>query len=1794
MSGSRPTVGIRISTEGADRARQQIEQYGTAGEAAMRRVQGATNATRPAFQALAGASDAARNSLAGMSSSLGLVTSGFSGAAAAGSAMGVAIVGGLTASIRAAEQFERLGLRTEAVIKATGGAAGLSAQQIREMSQELARGTLASTAGVEAAAQKLLTFRSIAGDTFGRTLRAAQDLAAVGFGSIDSAAVQLGKALESPIQGVSALAEVGVSFSQSQRDVIKSLVETGQAAEAQRLILAGVEQQVGGAGGAEAGGLAGAYDTLSQNAEEFLLAIGNVGPIHLAKRAIEELAAVMGGLARMVTPDTAIQVAESAVRSAQTGLSRVQAQNQAQRNANAYGDLPPGAQAAERVAYDELTVALARLQELRDEAARTQAARQAQADAVRVAAEREAAAASVRTLEQSLDRKLKIQEEHRQRMAVIDAGERTGALTPDRAAALRIESTRRETEELEKLARAQEGVAVATRGRADAAKEAERAEREASKATEAAAKAAQKAQEDATRAAERYQQRSFDAVANIGERAMDRVGDAIVDAFTRGEGAAINFGSIARGIATSVVADFARLAVINPLLNSVFTSSAGPRPTLAGAFGGGATSFGGFGGLAGLLPAGITGLGATQLINPGGGYISPIGEAGAPIGGLTLGGLAGSAFGGMGVGSLLAGLTGGNTLGGGLGGAIGGGGAAALAAIPAIAGMLGPLAPFAPLIGGLLGGGLGGLIGPPPSSRGFSYALRGDGEGLGAGVGSQLQITDRFFNQEGAAQFAQADAAIVAINDFLASRGLTVQGARAVGGNRDGMGTLGLGEASSFGEALGSLSFGANDNERLSSYLGGQSFTDPAKLQQAVDGFLAAQAAIEALGAEAVPQFTAQLDAINKAFDDASETAKKYGLEETNLTAARVKQIADLEAARAETLRQSGVALSIRRLAAGGNTQEAELTRQAEAARLELEAFGRSLDALAIAAEDRAARLIELEEVQAAERAAIISRYGEQAAAALRQAGGNIRQYLDGLQTGTSAGASPYDRLVASQATFKRDQTLASGGDQDALARITSSADAALSAARDYFASGAGFEFVKNQVVGGLTDLPVVQSYDAQMTASLAAIQAALDGGAATVGINPAANTVALAGLSLGALETIGRTQINLLSAIRSEAFTIGGVAHAIAAGTTAALYEIGGVAHRIAADAHQTLVGVHQTAATGNQFLAVIASIGQAANDHQVVANRIAADASAATVTALSAVQQASATGASVLLGGINAGNTIAADANGSLLAAIGVSSQIAVDASAAQVQAESVGHQIAATAATATVAAINAGNTIAADSAGAIVTALNYGNTLSAFVAQNDNGGALASRLADINTSLGTVDASVRDVNTSLATVDARVAAAGSASVLAQNAGNQIAVDVGAAATQTGAIGNSHLAALLAATQAGTAHGLVTAGQIQVVANRAHSAVLHIATHQQYTLQGNARIVDVNTSVGKVNASARDINTSLGTVDASVRDVNASLSTVDARVAAAGSASVLAQNAGNQIAVDVGAAATQTGAIGNSHLAALLAATQAGTAHGLVTAGQIQVVANRAHSAVLHIATHQQYTLQGNARIVDVNTSVGRVNASARDINTSLGTVDASVRDVNTSLSTVNGSVAAVMFAQNAGNTIAADASAASVSAATFGHQIATDASAAQVDMLGRVEALTSANNGALAAVALHAETIAIETALNGGRLVEGFLGLAQRASESIQYFEAGNNYASAANDYHSSTNDYLRATNDWLAGLVTEIRALRAEVAALQAANREGLALTATETRTLRLANTAELQQANSTLRRLEEAA
>jgi len=98
----------------------------------------------------------------------------------------------------------------------------------------------------------LLTFGNInktagdAGSTFDRATQAAVDLAAAGFGSVDSAANQLGKALEDPIRGLGSLREVGVTFTAEQEGLIKSLAEANNVLGAQDLLLQAVEGQVGG------------------------------------------------------------------------------------------------------------------------------------------------------------------------------------------------------------------------------------------------------------------------------------------------------------------------------------------------------------------------------------------------------------------------------------------------------------------------------------------------------------------------------------------------------------------------------------------------------------------------------------------------------------------------------------------------------------------------------------------------------------------------------------------------------------------------------------------------------------------------------------------------------------------------------------------------------------------------------------------------------------------------------------------------------------------------------------------------------------------------------------------------------------------------------------------------------------------------------------------------------------------------------------------------------------------------------------------------------------------------------------------------------------------------------------------------------------------------------------------------------------------------------------------------------------------------------------------------------------
>lgn len=149
-------------------------------------------------------------------------------------------------SVQAYFEQEEAEARLEAIVRATGTAAGLSADKMKNYAASLQQVSTYEDETIISAQAMLATFKSIKGNVFKDTIRLALDLSASFGQDLKASTLQLGKALEDPIDGLGALKRAGISFTGEQETLIASLVETGEAAEAQRVILAGLEKQIGG------------------------------------------------------------------------------------------------------------------------------------------------------------------------------------------------------------------------------------------------------------------------------------------------------------------------------------------------------------------------------------------------------------------------------------------------------------------------------------------------------------------------------------------------------------------------------------------------------------------------------------------------------------------------------------------------------------------------------------------------------------------------------------------------------------------------------------------------------------------------------------------------------------------------------------------------------------------------------------------------------------------------------------------------------------------------------------------------------------------------------------------------------------------------------------------------------------------------------------------------------------------------------------------------------------------------------------------------------------------------------------------------------------------------------------------------------------------------------------------------------------------------------------------------------------------------------------------------------------
>lgn len=163
----------------------------------------------------------------------------------AAGAMGVAF--STNAAIQAAREQAKAEAKLGAVLKATGNAAGFTAGELKKQAAALQSVSNFGDEAVINAQSMLLTFKEIKGDNFTEAMKAAADMSSVLDTDLKSSVLQIGKALNDPIKGMSALTRSGVSFTEAQKEQVKALQESGDLMGAQKVILDELKGEFGGA-----------------------------------------------------------------------------------------------------------------------------------------------------------------------------------------------------------------------------------------------------------------------------------------------------------------------------------------------------------------------------------------------------------------------------------------------------------------------------------------------------------------------------------------------------------------------------------------------------------------------------------------------------------------------------------------------------------------------------------------------------------------------------------------------------------------------------------------------------------------------------------------------------------------------------------------------------------------------------------------------------------------------------------------------------------------------------------------------------------------------------------------------------------------------------------------------------------------------------------------------------------------------------------------------------------------------------------------------------------------------------------------------------------------------------------------------------------------------------------------------------------------------------------------------------------------------------------------------------------
>lgn len=257
---------------------------------------------------------------------IGGLVSGFGafGLAANGVKSAVELVaGGLTSMSQDAIDAQKVQAQLASVLESTGGKAGVTADMVNDLADKFSGLTPFEDEAVTSAESMLLTFTNISDKVFPDAIETVLNMSQAMGTDLQGSAIQLGKALNDPTQGMSALSRVGVTFTDQQKEQIKVLQESGDLVGAQGIILKELSTEFGGAAkaaGQTFGGQLTILQTKLGNVKEAIFtpvlagltdALGTVGNLISSdsfQQALPKIGEILSGV---VT--TGVQVATGAL-----------------------------------------------------------------------------------------------------------------------------------------------------------------------------------------------------------------------------------------------------------------------------------------------------------------------------------------------------------------------------------------------------------------------------------------------------------------------------------------------------------------------------------------------------------------------------------------------------------------------------------------------------------------------------------------------------------------------------------------------------------------------------------------------------------------------------------------------------------------------------------------------------------------------------------------------------------------------------------------------------------------------------------------------------------------------------------------------------------------------------------------------------------------------------------------------------------------------------------------------------------------------------------------------------------------------------------------------------------------------------------------------------------------------------------------------------------------------------------------------------------------------------------------